>query len=275
MRISIVTPSYNQRNFIERTLNSVLTQLQPMDEYIIVDGASQDGTGDILESRRSELTHLIIEPDDGQAEAVAKGFALATGDVIAYLNSDDVLLPGAIDFVRAYFLEHPHVDAIYSHRVFIDADDHVTRFWILPPHLGYPMKRWDFIPQETCFWRRSLMDEVGGVDRSYDFALDYDLFVRMMTIGRFKRVHRYLAAFREHDGSKTSSLLQTVGNDEINRVRSRYGLQLTPIDRYIGKSFWASIVYPSAVFRRVRVRIPTSLEEWTKRRLPSRLSFPY
>ena len=275
MKISIVTPSFNQGSFIQRTIDSVVHQLRPGDEYIVVDGASTDGTPAILEARRDELSHLIIEPDDGQADAIAKGFALATGEIVAYLNSDDILLPGALEFVRDYFEGNPSVDAIYGHRVFIDEEDRVRRFWILPPHFGYAQKRWDFIPQETCFWRRRLMEESGGIDTSYQFALDYDLFVRMMTVGRFRRVHRYLAAFRDHKTSKTSSLLTTTGYREIEQVRGRYGLRLKRRDRLLGKVFWIAIVYPSAIFRHMRLRTDTSLSEWVHAHHPSRLSFPY
>ena len=86
---------------------------------------------------------------------------------MAYLNSDDVLAPGALDFVARYFAAHPEVDAIYSHRIFIDENNLVTRYWILPPHHTWMMQRWDYIPQETCFWRRRIYDKVGGIDPSF------------------------------------------------------------------------------------------------------------
>ena len=254
MLISIVTPSYNQAKYIERTIKSVLDQGDDV-EYIVVDGVSDDGTVDVLNEYEQQITKVIIEPDRGQADAVEKGFAQASGEILAFLNSDDVLLPGALDYVREVFAANPDLDVIYGHRVVIDDEDQVQRFWILPPHVSYLQKRWDFIPQETCFWRREAYDWVGGIDPSYQFALDYDLFVRMMNVCRIKRVNRFLAAFREHDEAKTSSVMDGIGLQEIERVRRRYGIRMTGgfLERVTAKLFFMSIVYPGAAYRLFRL----------------------
>jgi hypothetical protein len=229
--ISIVTPSYQQGRFLEWTLRSVLEQNYPKLEYVVMDGGSTDETRDILSRYAGRLTHVESSPDGGQADAVARGFERTTGEIMAYLNSDDVLAPGALDFVARFFAAHPKVDAVYSHRVFLDENNIVTRYWILPPHHSWMMRRWDFIPQETCFWRRRIYRDAGGINTSYRFALDYDLFARFMQRGRMERVDRFLGAFREHASSKTAALAEGCGHPEVERVREKNGIAMADWQR--------------------------------------------
>lgn len=249
MKVSIVTPSFNQGQFLERTIRSVLEQNFEGLQYIVVDGGSTDGSREILERYRPQLSHLIIERDDGQGDALRKGFSLATGDILAFLNSDDVLRPGALEFVSAYFTDHPQVDAVYSHRIFLDENDRMVDFWILPTHSTYCMCRWDFIPQETCFWRRSLMDKAGPIDGSFDFALDYDLFVRMMKEGRFTRANRFLGGFRRHPSSKSTIAYETVGRQEVLRVQHEQGIRIRWYDLILKSAFGACIYGTSRLFK--------------------------
>ena len=220
MTISIVTPSLNQGRFLEWTLRSGLLQDFAPLEYVVMDGGSSDQTTEILSRYQSRLTHVESAPDGGQADAVARGFAHTTGEIMAYLNSDDMLAPGALQFVSTFFDQHPRVDVLYSHRVFVDEANVVESYWILPSHSNWLMKRWDYIPQETCFWRRRIYEEVGGIDSSFEFALDYDLFARFMEHGRFVRADRFLGAFRRHSASKTAGL--AAGHAEIDRVRAAH-----------------------------------------------------
>jgi glycosyltransferase involved in cell wall biosynthesis len=223
-KISIVTPSYQQGPFLEWTIRSVLEQGYPNLEYVVMDGGSKDETGEILARYKDRLAYCESAPDGGQADAVARGFEHTSGEIMAYLNSDDVLAPGALHFAARFLTEHPEVDAIYSHRVFIDEENRVTRYWILPPHHSWMMQRWDYIPQETCFWRRRIYEKVGGIDRNFQFALDYDLFVRFMKHGRMERVNRFLGAFREHPSSKTT--LQEGPHPEVERVYQAHGIRI-------------------------------------------------
>jgi glycosyltransferase involved in cell wall biosynthesis len=236
--ISIVTPSFNQGAYIERTIRSVFGQGYPNLQYVVMDGGSTDNTLNALQPYLPDLHHFSSQPDAGQADAIARGFDQTSGEVMAYLNSDDLLAPGTLHFVATYFQEHPEVDFIYSHRCIIDADDRVVGYWYLPFHNNYLMRRLDLIPQETCFWRRSLFDAVGNVDRSYQFAMDYDLFVRMMDNGKFRRVNRFLAAFRQHQSSKTSRHYETVGAEEILAVRDKYKILARPKDLFVSTWFW-------------------------------------
>jgi glycosyltransferase involved in cell wall biosynthesis len=246
-RISIVTPSYNQGAFIEDTVRSVLLQRYPNLEYIVMDGGSSDDTLERLEPYRPRLAHLQSAPDGGQSAAIAAGFARSTGDIMAYLNSDDILLPGALRFVAEFFQRNPGIDFIYGHRAVMDEEGRVIGHWILPRHSSHLMRRWDLIPQETCFWRRSLFERAGNVDPSYRFAMDYELFVRFMARGRMNRVDRFLAAFRVHTASKTSTQLTTVGEEEIRRVRSTYRLWSPAV---VGYFFSAWVQFRSALYLR-------------------------
>ena len=222
--ISIVTPSYQHGRFLEWTIRSVVLQRYPNLEYVVMDGGSTDETAQILKRYEQEFAHLESAPDRGQADAVARGFAHTSGEIMAYLNSDDLLAPGTLEFVGRFFVEHPRADAIYSHRVFINEQNVVDSYWILPRHRNWMMKRWDYIPQETCFWRRRMYQQAGGIDPTFQFALDYDLFVRFMKLGRLDRVNRFLGAFRRHAGSKTEALIEGHVHPEVARVRKQYGV---------------------------------------------------
>lgn len=224
--IALVTPSYEHGRFIEWTIRSVILQEYPKLEYVVMDGGSTDQTWEILKHYRRFLTYAESAADGGQADAVARGFTHTGGEIMAYLNSDDVLAPGALEFVGRYFASHPRVDALYSHRVFITEDNTVDSYWLLPAHRDWLMKRWDYIPQETCFWRRRLYEQTGSIDPSFQFALDYDLFVRFMETGRVRRVNRFLGAFRKHPASKTSGLVEGATHPEVARVRRENGIKL-------------------------------------------------
>ncbi len=234
-RISIVTPSFNQGPFIERTMRSVLLQGYPDLEYAVCDGGSRDGTMEIVDRYRGAMAWATSGPDGGQSDAIAKGLARSTGEIMAWLNSDDVLAPGALDAVAEEFAKHPEVDVVYSHRVVIDPDDRVLYYWILPTHSNFLMARHALIPQETCFWRRRVWESAGAVDPRFGFAMDYDLFTRFMGVARFKRLDRFLGAFRVHPSSKTSSQLRTVGAGEIQRVRESRGLKREWHHRGLGR----------------------------------------
>ena len=220
--IAIVTPSFQHGRFLEWTLRSVLLQGYPRLEYVVMDGGSTDETPGILGRYAGRLSYIESAKDGGQADAVARGFAHTRGEIMGYLNSDDVLAPGALEFVARFFEDHPGVDAVYSHRVFMRDDGVVDSYWILPAHSNALMKRWDYIPQETCFWRRRIYGEVGGIDPAFQFALDYDLFVRFTERGRMQRVNRFLGAFRRHAASKTAALKEGSVHPEIEGVRKQH-----------------------------------------------------
>ncbi len=251
--ISLVTPSFNQGKFVEATVRSVLEQRYPKLEYLFMDGGSTDATLNRIAPYQARFACFKSAADQGQSAAIAEGFSLATGEILAYLNSDDLLLPGTLNFVADFFERHPRVDLIYGHRCVIDAENRVIGHWILPPHCNFMMRRWDLIPQETCFWRRRLFEAHGNIDKSFRFAMDYDLLVRYMKTGRFKRVNRFLAAFRVHEHAKSSTQLATTGEQEIARIQSKYRIRDFP---FAGKLFSLAVQLRAALFARWNECLP-------------------
>jgi glycosyltransferase involved in cell wall biosynthesis len=222
-RISVVTPSFQQAGFLEAALTSVLDQSYGPFEYVVQDGASTDGTKEILERYSPRLTHWESTADGGQADALNRGFRRTTGDILAYVNSDDLLLPGSLAYVARFFADHADVDVVYGHRILVDEEGREIGRWVLPPHDGEILSWADYVPQETLFWRRSLWQKVGNrFDPAFRFALDWDLLLRFRQAGaRFRRLPRFLGAFRVHPEQKTSSQMESLGLEEMARLRTR------------------------------------------------------
>ncbi len=207
--ISIVTPSYNQAQFVEETIRSVLLQGYPDLEYIVMDGGSTDGSVDIIRKYTPWMAHVHIGPDGGQAAAIGQGFEQATGHILAWLNSDDRYRPAALERVASFFASRPAVvfgNADVNH---IDPDGHVVeRIWAIRPtrfltaNLG--VHCW---PQQGCFWRRWAYEEAGGMDSSLQFCMDRDLFIRLAATGPSRRIPGSpLAGFRMHESAKSSTI---------------------------------------------------------------------
>jgi ADP-heptose:LPS heptosyltransferase/GT2 family glycosyltransferase len=227
-QIGVVTPSYGQEKFVERTLRSVLEQAYPKLLYVVQDGGSKDRSPQIIASYASRLKYWESAKDNGQADAIQRGFthvtpALAPGDVMAWLNSDDLLAPGSLRFVAEYFAAHPDVDVLYGHRIIIDDDGRDVGRWIMPRHNPQTLEWIDYVPQETLFWRKRAWDLAGGIDPSFHFALDWDLLARFQQAGcHIVRVPYFLGAFRVHAEQKTSQAIHTTGADEMRRIRTRF-----------------------------------------------------
>jgi len=250
-RISIVTPSFNQGRFLERTIRSVLAQQYPNLEYIIQDGGSTDHTMQIVDAYRPRLKHVASGEDSGQAHALNLGFRHATGDIMAWLNSDDMLLHGTVAYFVNFFLQHPETDAVYGHRIHVDADDQEVGCRIMPGHNDEILRWVDYIPQETLFWRRRLWEMAGErLDESYQFALDWELLLRFQAAGaRFVRLPRFMGVFRVHGTSKTTSW-HDVGQREVRRLRTQ--LHGRPVSEaevcqrirwYVQRLAWGKLLY--------------------------------
>lgn len=223
LKISLVTPVLNQAAFIGQTIESVLSQRFPALEYIVMDGGSKDGTTTVIEKYRNQLTYCESAKDKGQSDAINRGFVHTSGDILGWLNGDDILLPGALDCIAQFFEMNPDIDVVYGNRIVIDVDGNDIGRWVLPPHSDRILSWIDYVPQETLFWRRHLWDRVGGhVDNSYQFAMDWDLLVRFRNYGaRFAHLPRYIGAFRVHSAQKTSSLMNSIGMQEMGSIRAR------------------------------------------------------
>ncbi|MBI5304090.1 MAG: glycosyltransferase [Chloroflexi bacterium] len=202
-RISIVTPSFNQAAFIEETLRSVLLQSYPNLEYIVVDGGSTDGSVEIIRRYERWLTWWVSEPDRGQAHALNKGFARATGDLVAWINSDDRYLPNAFARVAETFRQNPAAGLVFG-KIELLLDDRAQV-------IGYPTRAERMLDelvlpyQPACFFARAVLQRVGALNEALAYALDADLLVRVMANADCIGVPDALASFRVQAASKTST----------------------------------------------------------------------
>lgn len=222
--ISIVTPSYNHGKFITQTVQSVLSQNYPNLDYIIQDNCSTDNTISALSTMSTSKYRLFVEKDKGQADAINKGFARSTGEIMSFLNSDDILLPGALEQIALIFQENPNIDAIYGNRILIDSQDKIVGRWVLPYHDGVLLRHIDYVPQETLFWRRSLWERCGcNLNEKLNFALDWELLLRFLEANaQFFHLPQFLGAFRIHPDQKTNSEILTNGVREMKWLRRQY-----------------------------------------------------
>jgi hypothetical protein len=224
-KITVVTPSFQQGGFIESTLQSVLRQQGVLIDLMVQDGGSTDGTTDILRRYAPRLKHWASGPDGGLGDAIRRGFASAEcgpDDVMAYLNSDDLLMPGAARFVAEYFASHPAVDVVYGHRVLIDEIGLEVGRWFTPRSSSFDPRLHDLVPQETLFWRKRVWDRVGGVNPTLQYCVDWDLLLRFAESGAtFRRLPWFLGLFRLHPQQKTVTQVREVGIPEMDRLRDR------------------------------------------------------
>ena len=192
-------------------------------ELIVVDGASTDMTVRVIRKLEEHLSWWISEPDGGQANAINKGFRHSTGEIMAWLNSDDMIVPGTLHRVARYFAEHPDVDVVYGDRILVDEEGRDIGRWLLPGHSAGMLKWVDFIPQETLFWRRRAWEAIGGaLDESLRFAMDWDMLLRFSRAGlKFAHIPEFLGIFRIHAAQKTSSVMATSGREEMAALRRR------------------------------------------------------
>lgn len=223
-RITIVTPSYNQATFLESTILSVLGQEYPDCEYIVMDGGSTDGTVDIIKKYSAELSYWESGPDGGQAAAIRKGFNIARGEILGWLNSDDVLMPGCLRTVATEFPDDPEVIAIAGRSVFIDSANRPIGVTVPKARRTWnDMLFWGHgLAQMATFWRRCAYEAVGGLDTTFSFSFDCDLFVRLRQVGNMRLIPHYLAAFRLHPRQKTATCLH-VGMGDNQLIRQKYG----------------------------------------------------
>ncbi len=224
-KISVITPSYNQGRFIERTIRSVLDQNYPNLEYIVMDGGSQDGTLDILKKYEERLT-WVSEKDKGQADAINKGIIRSSGDIIAYLNSDDLYEPGALHRVAEHFRTHPETMWLTGKCRIIDEKDREIRRPItayknfLLRHYSYPLLLvTNPVSQPATFWRRKLIDEIGLFDRNEHYVMDYDYWLRIGKMYPLLAVDDALAEFRVYTSSKTSSAFLKSFRQELEAAK--------------------------------------------------------
>ena len=203
--ISIVTPSFNQAHFIEATIRSVLEQDYPAVEYIIMDGGSRDGSVDIIRNYADRLASWVSENDNGQTDALNKGFARAKGEILAWINSDDTYEPGALAAAAQYLIEHPQIGMVYADTNFIDqSGQKIGRFPAAQTDYRRLRQGYVHIPQQSSFFRADLWRQVGPLDQDFYFAMDYDLWVRLAKLAPLAYLPgQTWANFRLHTSGKT------------------------------------------------------------------------
>lgn len=248
MKISVVTPSYNQAQFIEETIQSVLAQNYEPFEHIVIDGGSTDGTIEIL--RRYPHLKWVSEPDRGQSHALNKGLAMVTGDIIGWLNSDDLYEPAAFQTVAECFEGQPDLGMIYGYCRFIDQRKRTIRL-VKPPD-------WDlhrliavqhsYIPGPTVFFRREVYRELGGLDEDLHYAMDYEYWIRIGREGRVHRIPEVLAAFRHHPEGKTARWKEM----RAEAVTVALSFDSSPVViKHLRRAYWGG----RNVFHRVRLQL--------------------
>jgi len=223
-KVSIVTPSYNQGQFIEETIRSVLLQGYPNLEYIIIDGGSTDNSVEIIRKYEPWLAHWVSEPDRGQGHAINKGLRVSSGQVMNWLNSDDCFKPGALPHVIAYFRSNGAAQVLCGFRQ-VFRGHRMSRITSVRAYLKpdrYTLSRCCYIAQETTFWKRSVWATIGQLDETFQFALDYDYWQRILAAGyRFCLLPCFLGLFRAHLHSK-GTRQQDTRTRELARIYWRY-----------------------------------------------------
>jgi len=221
-KISVVTPSFNQGQYIEATIESVLGQKYPNLEYIIMDGGSTDGTVGIIEKYSEHLAYWVSEPDEGQTDALIKGFDRASGDILCWLCSDDLFESKTLHEVAETFTEQPDWQVVYGDSFWIDADSRPIRF---KREIGFNRFIWmydhNYLPQPSTFWRRGIYEQVGGLDIRWDLTMDADLWIRFAERATPHHVPRAWSRMRYYPEQKNLRL-RDKSNEEDVLIRSRY-----------------------------------------------------
>jgi glycosyltransferase involved in cell wall biosynthesis len=231
--ISIVTPSYNQAPFLETTIRSVLDQGYPNLQYGVIDGQSTDGSAKIIEHYRDQLDFAVVEPDNGQSEAINKGMRMVGGEIVGYLNSDDTLLPGSLEVIGEHFAQHPDCMWLIGACRGIDEKGQ-------PVKKMHPSGRFTpegillrkpgelEIPQPSVFWRRRLFPEVGLFDENLHYTMDFDLWCRLVCAGYEPEITDVeLATYRFHEQSKSVTSSANFVEEHLT-VEARYRKHLSP-----------------------------------------------
>src|SRR3990172_5101651 len=223
--VSIITPSYNQASYLEETIFSVLNQDYPRIEYVVVDGASTDGSVEIIKKYESRFAWWVSEKDRGQADAINKGIARATGDIVAWLNSDDYYLQGAVSAAVKVFEEHPDVVLVYGNMLAVDEDGRTFNTLNYKQLTIEDLLCFQIIGQPAVFMRRFALQKTNGLDSTFHFLLDHLLWIQIAQHGKILHVNQTWSAARYHTEAKNRAkaaefgreafrILETVARDE-------------------------------------------------------------
>lgn len=275
--ISIVTPSYNQAQFLEETILSVVNQDYPNLEYIVIDGGSTDGSVDIIRKYADQLAYWVSEDDRGQAHAINKGFARARGEILGWLNSDDFYLPRAISRVARMRHEHPKAAAWIGGCYRIDPSGKILSTVIprgLDPEILADWGHQAFFYQPSCFFAARAWDEVGPLDEGLHFALDVDLWLRLSTVGHFASTPEVISAAIIHQDAKTQAQRLDMHVEAIV-VQVTHGYREVARDRLARLSDRPSLRSQARGLLKARLKaLAQHLPSWTRAEPAQRVPFP-
>jgi len=241
-KISIVTPSYNQVEFLEKTILSVLNQNYPNFEYIIIDGRSTDGTVDIIKKYEKYISYWVSENDNGQSHALNKGLERATGEWIGWQNSDDIYLPNCFRSFSKLCKQNPGFDIFYANRFILNESyDVILPLFTIKPSKFYAKYRGAIVSNQSSFFHRSIIDRLGSFDESLQFAMDRDFFLRsIINNSKLFYVNEFWGCFLRHKGSKTMGDNRRKWEIEREYIAQKYSIsrgRLYPINIQLAK-FW-------------------------------------
>lgn len=234
LKISIITPSFNQDGFIRQTIDSILQQKYPNLEYLVIDGGSTDNTVEILKSYGQQIK-WTSEKDNGQSDAINNGMKMATGDILAYLNSDDVYVGESLFAVNDFFQKHPNFKWAYGQcRIINERNEEMRKF--ITAYKNFWMRKYsynkllsiNFINQPATFWRREIIEEFGLFNENEHLVMDYEYWLRIGRKYSAGFINKYLADFRMHTQSKSSQNFVKQFHDEL-RVAKKYATRKWPV----------------------------------------------
>ncbi len=217
-KISIVTPSYNQGQFIEETIRSVLLQGYPNLEYIVIDGQSSDCTLDILQRYQEHFSFWVSEPDSGPADAIRKGWERATGEIIAYLNSDDAYLPGTLFTVARAFREFPETAMLCGNELQVDEAGYVLKQSTISDVTYTSLLQLQFVPQPSIFVKREALTQVGGIDPAIRYVFDFELWLRITRLFSVHCIPDVLSMTRWHESTITLQHRPNIGEELVGVI---------------------------------------------------------
>ncbi|MBN8656750.1 MAG: glycosyltransferase [Anaerolineae bacterium] len=284
--VSIITPSYNQAKYLEQTMLSVLNQDHPHIEYIVVDGASTDGSVEIIKKYAGKLAHWESAKDNGQAEAINKGFARATGEIVAWLNSDDYYLPGTVSAAVKVFEENPEVVLVYANMLAVDENGQTFNTLTYKQLTLEDLLCFQIIGQPAVFMRCSALQKSSGLDLTFHFLLDHLLWIKIAKQGKILHINQTWSAARYHAEAKNVAkaaefgreafrILETIAQDKdlaaiIHKIDRRAHASAFRVDaRYLldgglpGKAlqawFRAFFIYPPVALKRMNIFVSAVL----------------
>ena len=251
-KISVIIPSYNQVEFIEETILSILNQEYTSLELIIMDGGSTDKSVEVIKKYEDRIAHWVSESDNGQTHAINKGFRVATGDLVCWMNSDDIFLPEAFKQIsEAYLKTSGSYEVYFGDKSNIDKAGNTIKTYFYPPFCGWGIKYTTNmnISNQACFWKPSLFEKVGYLDESIQFAMDYEWFLRIYLHGaKFKKINGVLGALRMYDENK-SSLEEwiKIKFENLHTIKENNYIGYSPIKKALFDAYKAFFVGPRII----------------------------